>query len=271
MSIPTTRVFGKVNEKYEEGGRAEERGLAARQHGDARRDVDLNDGRRFMPGAEPASAPLPPDVTEREMRENEHLNAMVAKINDIVGPTGNDPAAAEAELRKRFESMGFGDIMDSPTGRAMKNSVGSIDPFEAGQMRAAAQPRRQMNEDDDLGVPAMAPTPKGQWVVDAMSAKTKAGQNVPVWQVRDGRSGMKHPHPFRLAETATRVQAVLNRTGNVNDPRVGQWIEFDKRRQKLIGSIRTLKEAIKAGNQQVRGQLIEHQDALIELDAKIGL
>lgn len=270
MNIPTTRVFGKVNEKYEEGGRADERGLAARQHGDARRDVDLNNGQRFILGAEPASAPLPADVTERELRENERLNNMVSKINDIVGPTGGNPAQAEAELRKRFEAMGFGDIMDSPTGRAMQASVGTIDPFEAGQMRAAAQPRQQLQE-DDLGVPASSPSIKGQWLIDSMSAKTKSGQSVPVWQVRDGRSGMKHPHPFRLAETAGRVQAVLNRTGNVNDPRVAQWIEFDKRRQKLVGQIRTLKEAVKAGNRQMVGQLSEHQDALIELDAKIGL
>jgi hypothetical protein len=52
---------------------------------------------------------------------------------------------------------------------------------------------------------------------------------------------------------------------------VQQWIEFDKRRQKLIGHIRQLREAVKAGNQQARGQLSEHQDILIEMDAKIGL
>jgi hypothetical protein len=109
------------------------------------------------------------------------------------------------------------------------------------------------------------------WQIDELNAKMKSGRTVPVWQVRDGRSGVKIPHSFRLAETAGKVAAVLNRTGNINDPRVGQWISADKHRVGLVSKARQLKEAVQAGNTAVKGQLAKIREELAELDLKIGI
>ncbi len=187
---------------------------------------------------------------------------MRLKINEIVG-INESPAARAAELRKKFAAAGMADIMDVGV-------PGGIDPVELGMMRAASQP--QLYERDELSVPEAPVTPVGTWTVDAMTAKSKVtGKDIAFWQVRDGRSGIKMPHSFRLIETADRVKAILNRTGNVNDPRISQWIDIDKKRNGLVSQIRTLKEAINAGNRGAVAQLNEAKEELLVVDSKIGI
>jgi hypothetical protein len=257
--IPTTKVFGpKPTDDYVQGGDAASVGLQAKQHGASSLDVPTGaakEGRRFLPG----DAIAPADVEIREANENQRTLDNARKIAEIAG-IAHSPQQRAAEMRRKFAEAGMADIMDP------------IDPFEMGQIKQAQRPQQQFSEavDDGLGVPEIA-APKGAWTVDSLTATTKTGAKIPVWQVRDGNSGMKLPHPFRLAETASKVQAVLNRTGNANDPRIGQWIGIDKQRQATLNKARQLKEAVNAGNKAAVQQLAEAREALAELDLKIGI
>lgn len=249
MAIPSAKLFTPVNEAHSQGGDAAGRGFQAQQHGQSGADVVVNNGRRYIPGTDLA----PPDIQDRELRENQRVDAMAEKIKSIIG---DDPAGRKARMEKLARETGLSDLMDNP--------------FEMGAIRAAQQGHRQPINEDEFEAPEPA-APTGAWTVDAMTARTKAGATIPVWQVRDGRSGVKLPHPFRLMETASRVVAVLNRSGNINDPRIAQWVNIDKTRQSLIAKSRQLKEAIQAGNTSVKGQLIEIRNQLTELDLKIGI
>lgn len=250
--IVNAHVYTMPSDRYDNTKRAaKEVGLRARQHGQSGADVEMDT--RWK-----ATGPTgtPGDVETRENMENQRAVEVSQKIAEIIGQDPESMARKRRQddiaLYKLLEQTGMGDAMDM-----------NIDPFEMGQMRAAQQARAPLREEESA--------PKGMWKLESLQAKTKSGKTIPVWQVKDGRTGTTIPHPFRLMETAERVQMALNRTGNLNDPRVTQWIDVDKRRASLVNKARQLKEAVQAGNKQARVSLTEVKEEILRLDAKIGL
>jgi len=111
----------------------------------------------------------------------------------------------------------------------------------------------------------------GTWGVEKMRAKLKSGKHVPIWKVVDESTGMEIPNPFRIQEPAQRIASIINKTGNVNDPRIKGIMEAYKNHIQLMKQIRQLKAAINEGRGELKPKLREVYDLLEETNFKLGI
>lgn len=111
----------------------------------------------------------------------------------------------------------------------------------------------------------------GSWGVEKMRAKLKNGKHVPIWKVVDESTGMEIPNPFRIQEPAQRIASIINKTGNVNDPRIKGILEAYKNHIQLMKQVRQLKAAITEGRGDLKPKLREVYDLLEETNFKLGI
>lgn len=111
----------------------------------------------------------------------------------------------------------------------------------------------------------------GSWSVEKMRAKLKSGKHVPVWKVIDESTGMEIPNAFRIQEPAQRIASIINKTGNVNDPRIKGILEAYKKHVQLMKNARQLKAAITEGRSDLKPKLRQVYDALEEVNWKLGI
>ena len=103
-------------------------------------------------------------------------------------------------------------------------------------------------------------------------ARIKGVQNqVPVWKVIDEDSGMEVPTVFRVQEPADRAAAILNESGNLNDPRFKGLIKAYSEHVRLMKESRKLRRAIKEGRQNLRPRLQEVLGELESINYKLGI
>ena len=103
-------------------------------------------------------------------------------------------------------------------------------------------------------------------------ARIKGIQNpVPVWKVLDEDTGMEVPTIFRVQEPADRAAAILNESGNLNDPRFKNLIRNYNEHVRLMKESRKLRRAIKEGKQSLRPKLQEVLGELESVNYKLGI
>ena len=114
--------------------------------------------------------------------------------------------------------------------------------------------------------------PQGSWAVQKFQARIKGVANpVPVWKVIDEDTQMEVPTVFRVQEPAERAAAILNESGNLNDPRFKNLIRSYSEHVRLMKESRQLRRAIKEGRSALKPKL---QQVLGELEAvnyKLGI
>ncbi len=114
--------------------------------------------------------------------------------------------------------------------------------------------------------------PTGSWAAQKFMARIKGVQNqVPVWKVIDEDSGMEVPTVFRVQEPADRAAAILNESGNLNDPRFKGLIKAYSEHVRLMKESRKLRRAIKEGRQNLRPRLQEVLGELESINYKLGI
>lgn len=114
--------------------------------------------------------------------------------------------------------------------------------------------------------------PTGTWKAQKFMARIKGLQNqVPVWKVIDEDTGMEVPTVFRIQEPADRAAAILNESGNLNDPRFKGLIGAYTEHVRLMKESRKLRRAIKEGRQNLRPKLQEVLGELEMVNYKLGI
>ncbi len=113
---------------------------------------------------------------------------------------------------------------------------------------------------------------EGSWKAQKFSARIRGMSNpVPVWKVLDEDTGMEVPTVFRVQEPADRAAAILNESGNLNDPRFKSLIQAYKQHVTLMKESRKLRRAIKEGQQALRPRLQEVLGELEMVNYKLGI
>lgn len=115
------------------------------------------------------------------------------------------------------------------------------------------------------------PSGDGDWVTEQRAAKLRSGKVVPVWFVVNESTGMKIEKPFRVQAPAERIATVLNITGNVNDPRIGQIKEGYDEHVTLMKEIRKCRSYIAEGQTEYKRRLTSLQMKLEGVNAKLGI
>ena len=119
---------------------------------------------------------------------------------------------------------------------------------------------------------AQPSAPTGSWGAQKFMARIKGIQNpVPVWKVLDEDTGMEVPTIFRVQEPADRAAAILNESGNLNDPRFKNLIRNYNEHVRLMKESRKLRRAIKEGKQSLRPKLQEVLGELESVNYKLGI
>ncbi len=118
-----------------------------------------------------------------------------------------------------------------------------------------------------------APTPaQGSWAAQKFAARIKGMSNpVPVWKVLDEDTGMEVPTVFRVQEPADRAAAILNESGNLNDPRFKNLIKAYNQHVALMKESRKLRRAIKEGKRSLKPRLQEILSELEGVNYKLGI
>lgn len=112
----------------------------------------------------------------------------------------------------------------------------------------------------------------GSWKAQKFSARIKGMQQaVPVWKVIDEDTSMEVPTVFRVQEPADRAAAILNESGNLNDPRFKNLIKAYNQHVVLMKESRKLRRAIKEGKQALRPKLQEILGELEAVNYKLGI
>lgn len=113
---------------------------------------------------------------------------------------------------------------------------------------------------------------QGSWQAQKFMARVKGvDHQVPVWKVLDEDTGMEVPTIFRVQEPADRAAAILNESGNLNDPRFKNLIKNYNEHVRLMKESRQLRRAIKEGRTNLKGKLQEVLGELESVNYKIGI
>jgi len=114
-----------------------------------------------------------------------------------------------------------------------------------------------------------APKPAATWSAKRFIAETKGGANIPVWKIVSS-AGFSQEKIYRVEGVALKIAALLNESGNMNDPRVVKVIADYDKRDRILKEIRTLeKEAAGKPMKQERLRLLRGE--LTTLDYKLGI
>lgn len=152
----------------------------------------------------------------------------------------------------------------APLTEAMPNSMDGFD-FDMPQRT----PDRQFLVEDDVA-PAPAPRRTVDWVVKNFVGETRGGAQVPVWKVINPKNGFSHQTLFRIEEVANKIAAILNETGNANDPRVVSIVNAYTKRDKLLKEARVL-EKESAGKPIKSERLRQLKAEIATIDYRLGI
>ena len=109
------------------------------------------------------------------------------------------------------------------------------------------------------------------WTVVEGTATLTTGKEVQVWMVENTVTGMNIKKPFRIEEAAYKVAAILNRSGNVNDPRLKKVMEAYDQHMALSKQIRATKKLITEGHKDQKTKLMTLQAKLEGLNMILGI
>ena len=114
--------------------------------------------------------------------------------------------------------------------------------------------------------------PQGSWGVQKFSARVKGMANpIPVWKVIDEDTNVEVPTVFRVQEPAERAVAILNESGNFNDPRFKGLIKAYNQHVALMKEARQMRRAIKEGRTSLKPRLQQVLGELETLNYKLGI
>lgn len=275
----------------DKGTLAEQRGLVAkRQDVNKPEDSDMTGVKwgDVDPGSiiRKGGADVVTDVQSRELEADRIAVEARRKIDAILAEDTPDPRS----MQNQYEMTGT--ISGGSNNNSTFDDLASTVPWEANPfatftggmeetVRGVATDLVQQGYRGDpneasLLAESMAGTPRqqagGSWHTDKRIAKLKgSGKTIPIWQVIDENSGIEIPKKFRMQPPAERVAAVLNHTGNVNDPRISSISEKHDRYVLLLREMRKARKLLKEGHAEYEDRLQELQYEAEEVGMILGI
>lgn len=241
-------------------------------------DVPLDASWRRRGKAQPrteSAADVIGDIDAREYREKERLLEARRKIAAIL----EEDEAPRAQRRPQQPQMvmrqkpsgglSLDDLRDGLTKQDFEMAHADLSGL-------SQQERQALGMDSGfLRAPVILedeePEAMASWTATKAMAKLTSGQQIPVWMVADPGTGMELKKPFRVEAAAERACAILNQSGNVNDPRLRRLIEAHDQHLQLMKTIRATRKQIQEGagdKKQVLGQL---QASLEQVNLILGI
>ena len=271
-------ITGQIHEVVDRGLRAEDHGVSARQLA-RQEDINLGVGKKDLRGDAPG------DVIGREQRENERFVQNRRKIMEILGDQPDvAPVRQTFAVQKKRGGMSIGDLAQGLTNadirRVIEYDRRGVDPELMAVLTGSEQKQRNTPPLVDSGgnqmirehiVRKTRPAPSGAWKVLKESVTLKNGNTIPVFVVSDPDNGFEFKKPFRIEEPAQRIAAILNQSGNMNDPRVKVIMEAYEKYKILMQEIGTVRKAIKEGQTDKKARLQVLQSQLEIVNGKLGL
>ena len=236
------------------------------QYGDQELDSSW---RAKMPGG---GGGMAGDVQARELAENDVAREARRKIMEILEE--DDPPAhapqqpARGTVRRRNPGLSMEDLMEglSPDdmatlGGGLNDAMNTtaVDLMQAGYLGEGDEASELA--ESMAGRPQAPAEPSWDWVAVKGEATLGSGKKVPVWLVENTSNGMSMQKPFRVQAPAERIAALLNVSGNVNDPRIRQIHEDYDLYVKLSRQLRKAKQLFESGDQDAKktGQRVAAQ------------
>lgn len=218
-----------------------------------------------------------------ELHEDEKLREAHQKIKAIMEmDDGGDmygtvsPKQQQQPARRGGGGLSMNDLSDGISREDMARAMGGMEDAAGNVARDLVNDGMQQSTPNESAMMAESygnepRNTNGAWGVEKMRAKLKNGKHVPVWKVIDESTGMEIPNAFRIQEPAQRIASIINKTGNVNDPRIKGIMEAYKQHIQLMKQVRQLKHAITEGRGDLKPKLREVYDALEETNFKLGI
>jgi hypothetical protein len=151
------------------------------------------------------------------------------------------------------------------------------------QQARPQQPQRQTLRETIMGAPPKGETamraPPTQpvqaksgppWGVKAYLGETRGGSQVYIWKVVNAKTGTEIQTMFRVESVAARVAAILNESGDSNDPRALSLINLYNKRDSLLKEARAL-EKTSNGKSMKLARLSTIRSEINQLDYRLGI
>ena len=217
-----------------------------------------------------------------ELHEDEKLREAHQKIKAIMEMDdggdmyGTVSPKQQQQPARRGGGLSMNDLSDGISREDMARAMGGMEDAAGNVARDLVNDGMQQSTPNESAMMAESygnepRNTNGAWGVEKMRAKLKNGKHVPVWKVIDESTGMEIPNAFRIQEPAQRIASIINKTGNVNDPRIKGIMEAYKQHIQLMKQVRQLKHAITEGRGDLKPKLREVYDALEETNFKLGI
>lgn len=222
-----------------------------------------------------------------EIREDEKLREAHQKIkaimemddgdgSDMYGTVSPKQQQRPQQRRRSGGGLSLDDLSDGISRDDMARAMGGMADAAGNVARDLVNDGMQQDTPNESTMMAESYSSEprdtnGSWGVEKMRAKLKNGKHVPVWKVIDESTGMEIPNAFRIQEPAQRIASIINKTGNINDPRIKGILEAYKQHVQLMRQVRQLKQAITEGRGELKPKLRQVYDALEETNWKLGI
>lgn len=109
------------------------------------------------------------------------------------------------------------------------------------------------------------------WTVKKYLGETRGGDTVPIWKVTNKKTGTAIDKLFRIEQVADQIAMILNKTGNMNDPRAVSLINAYEKRDKLLKEARALEKSMTDGKPMKTDRLRAIRSEINQLDYRLGL
>lgn len=233
------------------------------RHGENGRAVDVDN-----------SAELHEDQKLREAHQKIKAIMEMDDGGDMYGTVS--PKQQQRPQQQRRGGLSLDDLSDGISRDDMARAMGGMADAAGNVARDLVNDGMQQDTPNESAMMAESYSSEprntsGSWGVEKMRAKLKSGKHVPVWKVIDESTGMEIPNAFRIQEPAQRIASIINKTGNVNDPRIKGIMEAYKQHIQLMKQVRQLKHAITEGRGDLKPKLRQVYDALEETNFKLGI
>lgn len=227
---------------------------------------------------------LAAEAQAREMEEDNKAREAYRKIKAIMEEEGSDPFDLPQQrqqrptttLRRKNPGLSMQDLEEGLSVDELTSLGYGVDQAAESVARDYVT-RNYTGDADEANLYAQshsrrARATEGDWKIKKQGARLKGSGNVvPVWQVVQESTGMNIPKYFRVQEPAERIATILNQTGNVNDPRIGNVINLYEEHVSLMKELRKTKRLVKEG----RGEYAQHlrglRTKLEEVNYKLGI
>ncbi len=213
-----------------------------------------------------------------EIHEDQKLREAHQKIKAIMEMDGDDVYGSVSPKNQpgRRGGLSLDDLSEGISRNDMARAMGGMADAAGNVARDLVNDGMQQDTPNESTMMAESYSSEprntnGSWGVEKMRAKLKNGRHVPIWKVVDESTGMVIPNPFRIQEPAQRIASIINKTGNVNDPRIKGIMEAYKKHVNLMKQIRQIKTAITEGRGDLKPKLRQVYDELEETNFKLGI